>query len=186
MAGKDIQNELFARLTRIAGFGPVVREWSVRSGAQDVFADIAAYAPRLDIAVGPFNTSFEHRHEDSYAIHAFKHPLIATLRDAIQKQNPNFYENHNPRCLVGIEIEYATSSKHILGGITNAGMLGRLGIVVGSPDLIGKVRRIHAYVRKLREVEKAPGEMFGNVGCFEHAEFLALIRNSKRRPASRR
>ena len=175
MAGKDIQDNLFARLNGIAGLGPVVREWSVRCDAKDVFADLAAYAPRLDIAIGPFNTTFEHRHEDAYAIYAFDHPLINVLRDAIRDQNPHFYENQNPRCLVGIEIEYATSSKHILGGITNAGMLGRLGIVVGSPDLIGKVRRIHAYVRKLREVEKAPGEMFGNVGCFEHAEFLALV-----------
>lgn len=175
MAGKDIQNDIFARLNGVAGIGPVIREWSVRSGAEDSFADLAAYAPRLDIAIGPFNTSVEHRHDDAYAIYVFDHPLINALRDAIRDQNQNFYENHNPRCLVGIEIEYATSSKHILGGITNAGMLGRLGIVVGSPDLIGKVRRIHAYVRKLREVEKAPGEMFGNVGCFEHAEFLQLL-----------
>ena len=175
MVGKDIQENVFGRLKAVAGLGPVVREWSVRSGANDAFSDLAAYAPRLDIAIGPFNTSFEHRHEDAHAIHAFEHPLINALRDSIRDQNPSFYENHNPRCLVGIEIEYATSSKHILGGITNAGMLGRLGIVVGSPDLIGKVRRIHAYVRKLREVEKAPGEMFGNVGCFEHAEFLALL-----------
>lgn len=186
MVGKDIQNDLYARLTGVRGLGPVVREWSVRSDARDAFSDLAAYAPRLDIAVGPFNTSFENRHEDAYAIRAFDHPLIDALRDAIRHQNPNFYENYNPRCLVGIEIEYATSSKHILGGIANAGMLGRLGVVVGSPDLIGKVRRIHAYVRKLREVEKARGEMFGNVGCFEHAEFLALMaRFGRRRGAAR-
>jgi hypothetical protein len=131
-----------------------------------------AYAPRLDIALGPFNTTFEHRHQDAIAIHAFEHPLLEKLREAVSAQNPYFYQNYNPPCLVGTEIEHKTSSKHILGGITNAGMLGMLGIVVGSPDLIGKVRRIHAYVRELREVEKAPGEMFGNVGCFEHAEFL--------------
>jgi len=175
MAGRDIQDDLFARLSGVTGLGPVIREWSVRSDALDAFTDLAAYAPRLDIAIGPFNTTFEHHHEHAHAIHAFEHPLISDLRDAIRGQNPNFYENHNPRCLVGIEIEYATSSKHILGGITNAGMLGRFGIVVGSPDLIGKVRRIHAYLRKLREVEKAPGEMFGNVGCFEHAEFIELL-----------
>jgi len=175
LTGTEIQNDLVARLTPLMPDGYVRREWSVRSEADDVFTDIAAYAPRLDIAIGPFNTTFANRHQDAMAIRQFDHPFLNRLREAIAEQNPNFYENHNPRCSVGIEVEYATSSKHILGGITNAGMLGMMGIIVGSPNLIGKVRRIHAYVQKLRQVEKAPGEMFGNVGCFEHADFLELL-----------
>ncbi|HEX3944952.1 MAG TPA: hypothetical protein VHW69_12770 [Rhizomicrobium sp.] len=175
MTGKDIQNDLIARLTPMMADGLIHREWSIRAGADDVFADVDAYAPRLDIALGPFNTTFGRRHEDAEIIRQFRSPLIEQLLNAIIDQNPHFYENNNPRCLVGIEVEYATSSKHILGGITNAGMLGMLGVVVGSPQLIGKVRRIHAYVQNLRQVEKAPGEMFGNVGCFEHEEFLQLL-----------
>ena len=51
---------------------------------------------------------------------------------------------------------------------------------------IAKVRRIHAYACKLKEVEKAHDDMFGNVACFEADEFLrglrTLARHMRRRP----
>jgi hypothetical protein len=46
----------------------------------------------------------------------------------------------------------------ILGGITNASF-----------------RRIYEYACRLRKVEKAQGDMFANVACFEEEEFFALL-----------
>ena len=175
MAGKEIQNQVMAALSEFVHPDLLVREWSVRRGAQDIFGDDDSYAPCLDVAIGPFNPTFQNRYDDALAITGADGPLIRVLRDAIAHQNPQFFENSNPRCLVGIEVEHETSSKHILGGITNVSMLGRLGVMIGSPEKVPKIRRIHSYVRKLKEVEKAPPDMFGNVGCFELGEFLQLL-----------
>jgi hypothetical protein len=182
MAGKEIQGAVYQALIEFFGPDLVKSEWSVRKGAADTFGDIASYAPRLDIAVGPFNTTFEDRNRDAEAIRNFRHPLVERLKREVYDQNHGgIYDNSNPRCLVAIEIEHSTSSKHVLGAITNASMLGLLGVVVGSAEHIAKVRRIHAYARKLKEVEKAHDDMFGNVGCFEDNEFLGLLRPVRRR-----
>jgi hypothetical protein len=57
-------------------------------------------------------------------------------------------------------------------------MLGLLGVIVGSAASIEKIRLIHAYARKLQEVEKSPDGMFGNVACFEDSQFLGLLERS--------
>jgi hypothetical protein len=178
MTGKEIQAAVYQDLTNFFDPTLIIKEWSVRKGAADAFGDSASYAPRLDIAVGPFNLTFQDRASDADAIRnfSFRHPLIQWLNEEIRtRNNGGFYVNHNPRCLLAIEVEHSTSSKHILGAITNASMLGLLGVVIGSSVHIAKVRRIHAYACKLKEVGKAHDDMFGNVACFEEAEFLDLL-----------
>lgn len=177
MSGRTIQTTVLRKLREALGPDIVAKEWSVRRRASDTFSDVATYAPRLDIAVGPFNVSREHRDRDAERIRLVNHVLVRRLRNEISARNGGgqFLENLNPRCLIAIEIEDSTSSKHILGGITNASMLGLLGVVIGSRRSIEKVRRIHAYARKLKEVGKARPEMFGNVACFTESEFMRLL-----------
>jgi len=178
MLGKDIQGSIYQALAALFDPGLVKLEWSVRKGAADVFKDKASYAPRLDMAVGPFNLTIQNREKDANAIWNFRHSLIESLEAEVSKQNNGgVYANRNPRCLLAIEVEHSTSSKHILGAITNASMLGRIGVIIGSTTRISKVRRIHAYACKLKEVEKAHHDMFGNVACFEQVEFLNFLRN---------
>jgi hypothetical protein len=176
MSGREIQGAICNALR--VHFDPeqVVSEWSVRRGASDAFGDAATYAPRLDIAVGPFNTTFQNRHTDAVAIHNVRHPVVERLRHAVWDQNQGgIYQNRNPRCLLAIEVENSTSSKHILGGITNASMLGLLGVIIGPATYIQKIRRIHTYACKLKKLEKAHDDMFGNVACLEDGEFLTLL-----------
>lgn len=185
MARDAVHAAIVAELVRSFGNDLVIREWSVRRGATDAFRDALSYAPRLDIAVGPFNTSFENWGRDSAVIRDARHPIIDGLKRAVCEQNHGgIYTNRNPRCVIAIEIENRTSSKHILGGITNASMLGLLGVVIGSDLRIDKVCRIHAYACKRKEVEKAHDDLFGNVACFGVEEFLSLLAVSCR-PARR-
>ena len=123
MLGKDIQGSIYQALAALFDPGLVKLEWSVRKGAADVFKDKASYAPRLDMAVGPFNLTIQNREKDANAIWNFRHSLIESLEAEVSKQNNGgVYANRNPRCLLAIEVEHSTSSKHILGAITNASM----------------------------------------------------------------
>jgi hypothetical protein len=76
MSGKRIQSAVHQALTNLFDPQLVKKEWSVRKGAADTFGDAASYAPRLDIAVGPFNMTLRNREQDAYAIRNFKHPFI--------------------------------------------------------------------------------------------------------------
>ncbi len=95
----------------------VKREWSIWNSARDDFRRTKKmYAPRLDIAVGPFNTSTENRHFDTTVIQNLnRHPLISSIILEGKKKNQKWQYNKNPRCLLAIEIEFSGSSKHILG-----------------------------------------------------------------------
>jgi hypothetical protein len=177
VGSKEAQAAIGCILATLIDPGLVKSEWSVRTDATDEVYDQSTYAPRLDLAVGPFNVSRDRRHADVELIRRYQpHPLIAKLQNEVMRQNNGgFYFNRNPRCLLAIELEYSTSSKHILGGITNASLLGYIGIIVGSARYISKIRRIYEYACRLRELEKAHDDMFANVACFQEAEFLALL-----------
>jgi hypothetical protein len=182
MGAKEIQAVLAEILATMMSADHVKSEWSVRADATDDVYDKASYAPRLDLAVGPFNVSSEREANVELIRRHQRHPLVAALRGEVIRQNQgSFYFNRNPRCLLAIELEYSTSSKHILGGITNASLLGYIGVIVGNAKYIAKIRRIYEYACRVREVEKAHSDMFANVACFQEEEFFALLEWAKAR-----
>jgi hypothetical protein len=146
-------------------FRDVRLEWSVVRDATDALsADINRYAPRVDIAVGPFNTSIG---RDSHISEAL---LPRTLR-ALFDDRPR---NPNPRCLLAIEIVYSGSSKHIMGDMLNAGALGLYGLVVGANTVMPKIRRIREYLDVLAHLEKTPW-LFRNVAAVSTADFSSVM-----------
>lgn len=188
MKARPTQAAIHEALCRLFGSELIKSEWSVRTDATDKVFDRTTYAPRLDIAVGPFNVTREQKEDDLASIGRYgDHPFIRWLRTEVERQNHGgFYFNPNPRCLLAIELEYTTSSKHILGGITNASLLGAIGIIVGPAAYIAKIRRIAQYAARLRQVEKAHDDMFANIACFQDDDFLRLLRPRRaKRVASR-
>ncbi|WP_454624849.1 hypothetical protein [Bradyrhizobium cenepequi] len=181
MGAKETQAEIRGILGTMFDPELVKSEWSVRAGATDDVYDRTSYAPRLDLAVGPFNLTQENKAADLARIAEFQgHPLVQRLRhEVVQLNNGGFYFNRNPRCLLAIELEYSTSSKHILGGITNASLLGFIGVIVGSRRYIDKIQRIYQYACRLREVEKAHDDMFANIACFQEEDFLRLLASAR-------
>jgi hypothetical protein len=182
MGAKDTQAAIRDALDYIFGPDLVKSEWSVRTDATDKVFDRSTYAPRLDVAVGPFNVTRDRKNDDLARIGEYGyHPLIRRLRGEVERQNDGgFYFNPNPRCLLAIELEYSTSSKHILGGITNASLLGAIGIIVGPADKITKIQRISQYAARLRQIEKAHDDMFANIACFLEEDFLRLLGSIRR------
>jgi len=165
-------------LEQVFSQGDVCSEFSIGTGATDVFAGAKRYLPRLDLAVGPFNVSTE-RDVNSRLIRAKRdHPLIKKIIFQARQQNAGeFHENANPRCLLAVEIEFSGSPKLILGDFTNASMMGLVGLVIGpsSGKYMKRILRVAEYVRTLRKLEKAPEHLFTNVACMDENEFKALF-----------
>ena len=132
---KELLSELFD--------GNVWIEWSSRHGAQDwlkIGDDI--YAPRPDIAVGPFNI------EEGVYVSEIKSTFdrYRTCFDELEIENADL--NKNPRCLIAIEIENSNKGKHMLGNIINASLLGKVGMVVTLRDeFYNEAERIHRYLK---------------------------------------
>lgn len=163
MRAREYQRVAEARLKR--HFDDVVVEWSVVKGATDALRrDIHRYAPRVDIAVGPFNTTPgpDARIDEQLL------PMCLRQLFSDRPRNPN------PRCLLAIEIVFSGSSKHIMGDTLNAGAHGLFGLVVGADVLMPKIRRIGTYLQVLADLEKLP-PMFRNVVALGADEFDALF-----------
>jgi hypothetical protein len=146
-------------------FDDVRLEWSVVRDARDALAaDINRYAPRVDIAVGPFNVT---RGPDP----RINEGMLPEALQQLFRDNPS---NPNPRCLLAIEVVYSGSSKHIMGDILNAGALGLFGLVIGADARMPKIQRILRYLEVLAELEKLP-TLFQNVVVLRTTEFNALL-----------
>ena len=154
-----------AEATLKGHFDDVRVEWSVVKGASHVQQrDIHRYAPRVDIAIGPFNTT---PGPDSQIDERL---LPRSLRQLFSDRP----RNPNPRCLLAIEIVFSGSSKHIMGDTLNAGALGLYGLVIGSEARMRKIQRIGKYLEVLADLEKLP-PMFRNVVSLGTVEFEELF-----------
>jgi hypothetical protein len=117
MRASEYQRLAEARLK--GHFDDVRVEWSVVNGASGVQQRaIHRYAPRVDIAIGPFNTT---PGPDSQ----IDERLLPRRLRQLFSDRPR---NPNPRCLLAIEIVFSGSPKHIMGDTLNAGALGLYGL----------------------------------------------------------
>ena len=163
MSARAYQIAAKAQLER--HFADVRMEWSVVTDATDAFAcDVRRYAPRLDIAIGPFNT----RPGRDSRIDPTLMPT--TLQELFATCEPN----PNPRCLIAIEVVFNGSSKHVMGDMLNAGALGLYGLAVSSEALVPKVQRIGKYLELLASLEKLPWN-FQNVVAISTTDFDAYL-----------
>jgi hypothetical protein len=163
MIASDYQRATETALKRY--FADVRLEWSVVKDATDALAaDLNRYAPRVDIAVGPFNTT---PGPDTNICETL---LPSQLRELFADRPPN----RNPRCLLAIEVIFSGTSKHIMGDMLNASSLGLYGLIVGRDTQMPKIRRIGSYLELLVQLEKQP-PLFHNVVALGSSEFNALL-----------
>jgi len=135
------------------------------------------YAPRVDVAVGPFaieagvhmnqeHSHLLHQHEDFFRQLVGLH--LENLQKSTQdtpaddrkflieeKMNSLFVTNQNARCFMAIEIENEVSRKHLMGGAVNCSVLAKVGIAVGFSDKKHHCfLNLYRYFDYLRQVEK--------------------------------
>lgn len=170
MNAKNVQKNLKEGLSRYFGEA-VTTEWPIYKSATDIFShDSKRYSPRVDVAVQTTGiTSGNHfvKISNFWNQHAPK-----SLKNLFR----GYDKNMNPRCALAIEVVHSGSSKHILGDITNASMMGVYGIVAPSAEMLTKVTRVFEYVRTIREAGKAPETLFKNVVIISEKKLLELLR----------
>lgn len=156
-------------------FSEVEKEWRITKNATDSFSiNIDVYAPRLDVAVGPFNTDEPHKEENVEKIQkTFSQKATKELKNIVELKR--LEQNQNPRCMLAIEVAFSGSEKHFLGDITNASMMGLYGFVVANNSTLDKLERIFRYAKVAKQVGKMPVNLFSNVCIISDEKFLQLL-----------
>ena len=167
---KTYQKNLKKKLEKY--FDEVSYERSLFKNANDILIyDPERYSPRLDLVIGPYN---QNKGDDWISDFELKERLFKFNK----RKTKRFFNvlsslstNYNPRYAVAIEIVFSGSSKHVLGDITNASVLGLYGFVITSQEMLPKAKRIFKYIQKLKQIRKISGEMYNNVKIVSTDEF---------------
>ena len=148
MNTKDYQNGIFDILIEIFGEKYVKKEWDSVKYDSHTSNHKQIYAPRLDIAVGPFNSYAElDTGRDSTEVMK-EHPFTKRIVEEIAWDSEDFDKcwNNFSRCYLAIEIELGSnkktsnSLKHVLGSIVNASVSGSIGIVITDNKIISCIK----------------------------------------------
>lgn len=130
------------------------------------------YTPRIDVAVGPFayKDSLKEKYDNLFSKHQV---LLNRIKGkSINKDLLDFDINKNPRCFIAMEIENSTEkdTKHLLGSITNASILGKVGILIVFSNKKG-LKNITNYLKFAKEHDKIKEHLFQNVALIVKKDF---------------
>jgi len=153
-------------------FGKVqaISEWPSNARAEDWLKFGNIYAPRPDIAIGPFNIQ-EGSHTDKIDA------MFCQKRDFFRRldSSNDFDVNLNPRCLIAIEVENSNKGKHMIGNIINASLLGKVGIIITLRDDFYKdAERTYKYLEGASKRKKA-GHYPSNIVIMRYEELKLLF-----------
>ncbi len=169
---KGYQTQVVKTLKEIFGDELVKPEWDSVTYDGHMTNHSLVYAPRVDIAVGPFN-SYADLDIGVDRTAALKNHL---LTKRLQERTGNTVVwNDCARCFLAVEIVFSGSSKHISGDFLNATSTGALGFIVASRGMYEKVRRTLNYFHRLQEFERLHKNGLQNIMLFRDDEFLEFL-----------
>lgn len=177
MLTREYQNQLVTNLCNIFEDKLVEPEWD--SVKYDLHSGNhrRVYAPRHDIAVGPFNSRLDFDIGIDKTKPMQSHPFTKRLYKDYLKDRDTLRKcwNSLSRCYLAIEIEFSGSSKQLLGGIINATISGSIGIVIVKKTNIEKAERLARYLLRLEDFEKVTLNVLRNLIIFADDDFLRLL-----------
>jgi GNAT superfamily N-acetyltransferase len=166
----EYQNLVVELLKKIFPNNDVKKEWDSvsfdkkRSDHKDV------YAPRIDIAVGPFNTRSNIRNN-------YDHTAIMKNCLLVQRLNQQYdlIWNDLSKCFLAIEIVFSGSSKHVMGDFLNATSIGAVGIIVSRGERHKKATRIRKYLSQLEYNKRLDKRSLRNLMVFSDSSFIHFL-----------
>lgn len=178
MNANEYQNQIVERLKQIFPAELVKKEWDSSVTFNDLSHNKMVYAPRIDIAIGPFNNRMNLDIGELPTDLMKKHLFTKMLFDKRYKDFGSFKEvwNSFSRCYLAIEVEFSGSSKHILGSIVNATTNGSLAFIVTNQKNHSKVERIYKYLWRQENNSLLDINVLKNTIIFEEKELLELLK----------
>lgn len=177
---KEYREKIVPQLSRLFGTNQVISEWDVAKDSRDALGR-KLYCPRIDIAVGPFNTdknvikNIKNREMINNAYLRYKN-FICKLNSASDGKISPEHLNKNPRCFLAIEIENTGNRKHRLGSIVNAAAIGKVGIIVTfTKESNNSFRKIRKYLQFIRDVKKIEEDISKNVIMISKNDFSNVL-----------
>lgn len=174
--------ELLIKLKKVFSPELIIPEWSATKNSEDDFNRTDYYAPRVDVAIGPFNTNrdieknnqtFENLIQENINLIKKLYDLshLGENREYLMFDDFLLSLNKNPRCFIALEIENTKAAKRALGDIVNASVMGKIGIVVPiGNDKYEMFIKIKKYFHYLEQVGKFEGN-FRNLLIIEASKF---------------
>ena len=178
MKATDYQNKVVELLEDIFDKNLVCKEWDSVKNDGHFNNHKLVYAPRLDIAVGPFNSNMNldigQDKTEKMKKHFFTKKLWEEcLRD--RDKMKNIWNKFN-RCYLAIEIEFETGPKHAFGSLINAVVSGALAFVIVKNEKKKKeIERLSNYIFRLEGLELFELNSLRNLIIFEQDEFIQLL-----------
>jgi hypothetical protein len=179
MKAVDYQDKLILDFQRIFPSNQVLKEWDTVKYDPHFSNHKDVYAPRVDIAIGPFNDYSDLDCGIDRTKLMKTHPFIKKLTEDKREAGLRMKDlwNSFSRCFIAIEIEFSGTSKHILGSMINASVNGSIGIVLTNKVNYDKTNRIFSYFLRLESLERMKLTTLGNLFVYEQSQFQTLLLN---------
>lgn len=170
LTANEYQNLVVDLLKKIFPNNDVRKEWDSvsfdkkRSDHKDV------YAPRIDVAVGPFNTRSNIKNNDDHT-EVMKNCLL------VQRLNQQYdlIWNDLSKCFLAIEIVFSGNSKHVMGDFLNATSIGAIGIIISRGARHKKATRIRKYLSQLEDNKRLDKRSLRNLMVFDDSSFIHFL-----------
>lgn len=184
MTAREYQNKVAKILKTIFSKELVKTEWNSVEFDEHAGNHKLIYAPRHDIAIGPFNSYLRNLDTSNDCTEIMMSHLLTTklFKNCLKNRGTlkEVWNNFN-RCYLAIELEFSGSSKHMLGSIINASVSGGIGIIITTKKNIKKINRLVAYIMRLEGLERIEINHLRNLIVFEKNDFLKLLSDVKKK-----
>lgn len=178
MQGEQLREKLFEEFKKIFKEGQVFTRTRTATNSGDDFNATIMYNPELDIWVGPVNINkniTDNNFQINKSLDTYK-DILNEINDVADKKYNYNSLNKNPRFFLAIEVAGTGSSKHLLGEMFNASILGKIGIVIAANQTILDTYLRHVeYINFAFEVKKTKVH-FNNLMVLDGRKLLDFLK----------
>lgn len=148
----------------------IKKEWNSATFDKIKTSHKKIYAPRTDVAIGPFNVHNNIKYINDQTSVMKDSLLVKRLNERYDIVWNDLYN-----CFLAIEVSFSGSSKHIMGDFLNATSIGAVGIIVSRGDSYKKADRILQYLKKLEENKRIEKRLLRNLMLFDCVDFIQFL-----------